>query len=280
MSISVIIPCYNSHKYLKRSIESVLNQNFSNFEIVLINDGSDSLKTLNILDQYRDNLKIKIIDTSNNGLPFARNTGVKNSKYNNIFFLDSDDYIHPDTLNLLNSKVDKLDDNFFFFWISLVGDKKGILKKNYNFFEQHFLNQIPYSIFISKKNFYAVKGYDATFYNGYEDWDLNLRLGINKIKAVLLPYEYFFYNYSTRGMLFSKSNKIYGYLFNKIRKKNKKEYNILTLISKYNYWKKYPSNINLNFYLIWFLILSILPSKITSIIFILLFSKFSKSSKF
>ena len=86
MSISVIMPCYNSHKYLKRSIESVLNQNFSNFEIVLINDGSDSLKTLNILDQYRDNLKIKIIDSSNNGLPSARNTGVKNSKYNNIFF--------------------------------------------------------------------------------------------------------------------------------------------------------------------------------------------------
>lgn len=96
--ISIIIPVYNTEKYLSRCIESALNQNFDSFEIIIINDGStDNSGT--IADNYSSqNHNINVIHKKNKGLGFARNTGLEYAKGEYILFLDSDDYIDKGTL--------------------------------------------------------------------------------------------------------------------------------------------------------------------------------------
>ena len=92
--ISIIVPVYNVENYLKRCIESILNQTFWDFELILVNDGSTD-KSGNICDEYSmiDN-RVKIIHKENGGLSSARNTGIKLAKGKYIGFVDSDDYIN------------------------------------------------------------------------------------------------------------------------------------------------------------------------------------------
>lgn len=96
--ISVIIPVYNTEKYLSRAIESVLFQDFENFEIIIVDDGSTDNSGM-ISDDYSFKHKnIKVIHKENEGLGFARNTGLKHVSGDYILFLDSDDYIDKYTL--------------------------------------------------------------------------------------------------------------------------------------------------------------------------------------
>ena len=93
MKISVIVPVYNSEKYIEKCIESIINQTYRNIEIIFINDGSTD-ESLNIIHKYKklDN-RIKVINQSNSGVSAARNKGIKNSIGDYITFVDSDDHI-------------------------------------------------------------------------------------------------------------------------------------------------------------------------------------------
>ena len=91
--ISVIVPIYNSEKYLEKCIDSIRNQTIYNIEIILINDGStDGSKY--ICDMFKKlDKRIKVIHTENKGVSHARNVGIKNSTGSYIMFADSDDYV-------------------------------------------------------------------------------------------------------------------------------------------------------------------------------------------
>lgn len=93
--ISIIVPIFNSEKYLKDCIESILSQTFSEFELILVNDGSTD-ESKSICDEYaeKDN-RIKTIHKQNSGMSDARAEGFKISKGLYIGFVDSDDYISP-----------------------------------------------------------------------------------------------------------------------------------------------------------------------------------------
>ena len=91
--ISVIIPVYNVEEYLSKCIESVINQTYTNLEIILINDGSTDLSG-NICDEYsKKDSRIKIIHIENSGVSTARNVGINNANGDWIVFVDSDDWI-------------------------------------------------------------------------------------------------------------------------------------------------------------------------------------------
>jgi len=94
--VSVQIPCYNSERYLSKTIESVLGQTFGDFEIVIINDGSSDT-TENIAKNYRDT-RIKYIYQNNRGLAAARNRALSESTGEYIAFLDHDDLWLPEKL--------------------------------------------------------------------------------------------------------------------------------------------------------------------------------------
>jgi len=105
--ISVIIPIYNCEDYLVACVNSVLQQSFNDFEIVLINDGSTD-GSGEICESFAklDN-RIKVTHISNHGLSYARNIGIDLSSGEYVTFIDSDDIIFPDYLKILFSLVEK-----------------------------------------------------------------------------------------------------------------------------------------------------------------------------
>ena len=96
--ISIIIPVFNTSKYLPDCLDSILNQKFDDFEIICINDGSTD-DSKEILNQYaQKDPRIKIINQKNQGLAASRNHGIDHAKGDYILFIDSDDYIEKDSL--------------------------------------------------------------------------------------------------------------------------------------------------------------------------------------
>lgn len=94
--ISVIIPVYNVEMWLKRCIESVINQTYTNIEIILVDDGSTDKSGL-ICDSYKSkDQRIKVIHKTNGGLSDARNAGIAIALGEYIGFVDSDDWIEPE----------------------------------------------------------------------------------------------------------------------------------------------------------------------------------------
>ncbi len=105
--ISIIVPVYNVEQYISRCIDSVLNQTFTDFELLLIDDGSPD-KSGEICDEYalKDN-RIRVFHKSNGGVSSARNLGLDNAIGEWIYFVDSDDIIFEDALETFLIKVSK-----------------------------------------------------------------------------------------------------------------------------------------------------------------------------
>ncbi|WP_373495438.1 glycosyltransferase family 2 protein, partial [Aquiflexum sp.] len=94
-----IIPLYNKSKYIQRAIDSVLNQTFRDYEIIIINDGTTDGGEKLVEEKYGD--KLRLIYQTNQGVSIARNRGIKKAKFPWIAFLDADDYWHPDYLEFV-----------------------------------------------------------------------------------------------------------------------------------------------------------------------------------
>lgn len=103
--ISIIIPVYNQSKYVGKCIESVIDQTYTNIEIIVINDGSTD-NSLEIIKKYNDK-RIKVINQNNQGVYKTRCNGIKLSKGKYIFFLDSDDFIEKNCIKKLYMNVNK-----------------------------------------------------------------------------------------------------------------------------------------------------------------------------
>ena len=107
--ISIIVPVYNVEKYIERCIKSILNQSFTNFELILVDDGSPD-KCGEICDEYKNKDKrIKVIHKKNGGLSDARNAGIEIAKGEYIAFVDSDDFINKYMYEILYRNAKKLD---------------------------------------------------------------------------------------------------------------------------------------------------------------------------
>lgn len=99
--VSVIIPVYNVEEYLPQCLNSVLNQAYKNIEILIVDDGATDASG-DICDEYAlKDPRIKVIHKANGGLSSARNTGMLHAKGEWVFFIDSDDWIDPETISSL-----------------------------------------------------------------------------------------------------------------------------------------------------------------------------------
>jgi glycosyltransferase involved in cell wall biosynthesis len=100
IKISVIVPAYNVENYIQRTLDSIINQTFKYFELIVVNDGSTD-DTLKIIREklLKSNINYQIIDKNNEGVSIARNTGMKAAQGDYIFFLDGDDFIAEDCLD-------------------------------------------------------------------------------------------------------------------------------------------------------------------------------------
>ena len=104
--VSIIIPIYNSEKYLNKCLDSILNQTYENLDIILVNDGSiDNSKT--ICDEYlKIDRRINVIHKENGGAASARNIGIKSAVGDYIMFVDSDDYISTSMVEIMVSSIE------------------------------------------------------------------------------------------------------------------------------------------------------------------------------
>ena len=123
---SVIVPVYNTSKYLEKCIKSLINQTFKNYEVIIINDGSTD-NSEEILTLYANKYNfIKLFSKKNGGLSDARNFGVEKCTGEYIVFLDSDDYFEENTLEIINEKL--TDEDIFGYGISYVDTNEQIIK--------------------------------------------------------------------------------------------------------------------------------------------------------
>ena len=107
MELSIIVPVYKVEKQLEQCIRSILNQSFTNFELILVDDGSPD-KCGEICDEYeKKDKRIKVIHKKNGGLSDARNAGLDIAKGKYIGFVDSDDIIHPEMYERMYNFINK-----------------------------------------------------------------------------------------------------------------------------------------------------------------------------
>ena len=107
MKLSIIVPIYNVAPYLRKCVDSLLAQDISDYEIILVDDGSPD-ECPQICDQYAEHYSnIKVIHQANAGLSAARNSGIKFAHGDYIMFVDSDDYLQPNVLGALMEQVER-----------------------------------------------------------------------------------------------------------------------------------------------------------------------------
>ena len=140
--ISVIIPLYNKEPIIERSLQSVLSQDYDDFEVVVVNDGSTD-RSADIVRSINDP-RIRLIEQENGGPSKARNTGTKNARGEWILFLDADDELLPGALNYFSQRTTTVSDaDMFLGEVIIEKSSKDILTKKYregfvgNIFRSH-----------------------------------------------------------------------------------------------------------------------------------------------
>jgi len=207
VKVSVIIPCYNQGQYVDEAVDSILNQTFQDFEIIIVNDGSTDELTIERLKQYHKP-KTRVLHTENQGLPYARNTGIETAKGEYILPLDADDYFGA---TFLEKAVHVLDTQPKTGVVTCGMQCFGVSQKKHlpkgggvkNFLAQN--NACVASMF-RKICWEQAGGYNETP-KGYEDW--NLWLDITKRGwLVYVISEYLFYYRRRPGSMIRESDEM------------------------------------------------------------------------
>lgn len=130
--ISVIVPIYNVEKYLEKCILSIINQTYENIEILLVNDGSPD-NSLMICEKYSKlDSRINVINKKNGGLSDARNAGMRQAKGQYFLLVDSDDFIHPQMVELLYKSIQESNADIAVCNYSIVQEGTEVSYTSYN----------------------------------------------------------------------------------------------------------------------------------------------------
>lgn len=216
--ISVIVPVYNQEKYLKSSIPSILNQEYSNLEIILVNDGSTD-NSLAILQQYSlaDN-RIVLVQKDNGGLVDATLSGIEVASGEYIVFLDPDDHIGTDFISNFMVEMDK-DYDFIAagFYLENGKDIEEVLLEEDQFFDEEKMKWLRSHYLINKHSSLPSK---ITFHSR---WNKIYKTSTVKRTAIEFAnykditlgedniFTYIFYSHSKQGKAFSRPN---SYFYN------------------------------------------------------------------
>lgn len=248
---SIVIPYYNKIKYIERCIESVLNQTFNKYEIILIDDGSTDGGSDFIQSKYGE--LVTVITQSNSGVSAARNLGIKKAKYPYIAFLDADDFWNINYLNYVAKLIEKEKE------IKIIGshysrNKELVLKVNDNLsyykIENYFKIAVRNTMFftsavvINAEFFNENSAFNTTLKRG-EDTDVWIRTvasggNVYYIENTLVYYSDEDENQATNTKtdidktLVGTINKLYQPLFEKYKNKKMEQF-----VSQYVYFNLY-----------------------------------------
>lgn len=151
--ISVIVPVYNAEKYLRRCLESILQQSYKDFEVIIVNDGSVDDSEKICAEFARGNERIKVITIANNGVSNARNIGLDAAVGDYISFVDADDYLDVDYLENYMKAAVSTDADIVVGGVQAENGNKTSYQKNKNvIFEQERIRQLVCSLLDNKSD--------------------------------------------------------------------------------------------------------------------------------
>ncbi|WP_105209486.1 glycosyltransferase family 2 protein [Streptococcus suis] len=205
--VSIIIPVYNLEEYLEVSIPSILNQTYQNLEVIVVNDGSTD-NSVDILEKYSADRRLKVYSQKNEGLSAARNLGLEKANGFYIYFFDGDDSLHPIAIEKCVEVLDKNNLDVFSFKSKDVFSKNDLQIYNqismesacfqevdFNYFTENVVNQdlIRYEMWtkVFRKDFLVDIKFKVS--QPFEDVYFNLEL-LNR-KPKYFASNYVFHNY-------------------------------------------------------------------------------------
>lgn len=192
--ISIIIPCYNQATYLPDALQSLLDQEYSNWECIIVNDGSsDNTEKVALQWVNKDN-RIKYFNKANTGVCDTRNFGVQQAAGEYLLPLDGDDKISQ---TYINEAIDVFkrepQTKLVYSNILLFGEKdQGLVMPDFDYEKMLTENMIPVSAIFRRADFLKTQGYNSNMVNGLEDWDFWLSF-LNKEDAVVKLNAYHLY---------------------------------------------------------------------------------------
>ncbi len=193
--VSVVINMYNSEKYLRKCIDSVLAQTFTDFELILVNDGSKD-HSLDICKEYAEkDTRIRIVDKENGGLADARNAGLDAAKGRYLEFIDADDWIEPDLLEKCVARLHETDADIVIFDIYqyfVATGKKEVLSHPYDQKQVYSLNDHPEMI-TKMKN---------------AAWNKIYKISLFRENQIRYPWGYNYEDLGTTYRLLARADKI------------------------------------------------------------------------
>lgn len=241
-SVSIIMPAYNAEKTISDSIQSVLNQTYTDWELIIINDGSSD-STSSIVGAYPDS-RIILLEQQNSGVAEARNNGIKHARGNMIAFLDSDDL-------WLETKLEK------FMSYAATHHFTGLIYSKMRYFNENPEKSLPYApweafhesspynnlllvdyiptltVMVNKRIFDEVGLFDKNFF-GTEDWDMWLRI-VKKYPIAFISEELSLYRNHESGIS-KKFDRQHQQQYKVMQKHLLNDQNIATVLKKKGLW--------------------------------------------
>lgn len=214
---SVIIPLYNKEKYIRNTLNKVLNQTFTDYEIIIVNDGSTD-KSMALISNFTDP-RIKIIHQKNLGVSTARNTGIEMALSKYICFLDADDTWKNDHLQTLHNTINQYPDAEMYCsrYVTQINDttftKNNLLdiKDDYegyvkDFFKSSLVNRVALTsaVCIHKNIYKEIGGFEKNISSG-QDLDYWIRIAL-KYRVAITNHTTLIYNFLNTNNSLSKIN--------------------------------------------------------------------------
>lgn len=237
--VSVVITHYNLGKYLLDAVGSVLRQTFKNFEIIVVDDGSDEADSIKVIEELiKQHPKIKLIRQKNCGLSTARNKGIEKASGEYIICLDADDKLHPKFLEKTIGEFNNNKQNnvgVVTTWLKMFDQKNEIMVlKHKEVHELLLMNALHVASMFKKTAWKEAGGYKSIMKEGYEDWEFWISIVEAGYDWVVFPEVLFYYRVRKTSMI-TESRKLHKELVGKIFDLHKKLYIINSkAISQYS----------------------------------------------
>lgn len=217
--VSILVPIYNVEKYLRRCIDSVLSQDFRDYELILVDDGSPD-RCPQICDEYaKKDRRIKVVHKKNGGLVSARLAGFKEARGEYIMHVDSDDYLLPGAISTLygkaeeggydvvksrplreNSKGKRWQESYHINEGEILDTETYILDMLHN----HISPYLHSSIY--KRNIFSLDVFERVLNGGIsigEDWATNMMVAERVNKALVIDQSVYVYFWNDSSMMSS-----------------------------------------------------------------------------
>lgn len=212
--VSIIVPCYNQAQYLDECLISISNQTYSNWECIIVNDGSqDATETVAMNWTVKDN-RIKYIQKSNSGLSAARNSGITLAQGEFILPLDADDKISPDyVVRAIQAFENDNTLKVVYCFAEKFGNESGRWElPDFSLYNLSQNNLIFCTAVYHKKDWELVGGYDVKMIYGWEDWEFWIAMLKNGGNVKRIEEVGFYYRVKSNSMVNTINDKNADYL--------------------------------------------------------------------